>query len=104
MSKTAPGAGSSARTGERSPAPGRDPQTRVLFRPLLVSGMLAKGDGGDMYILVDDEQSESEQVIALWHETLHLLGLLDETQVEAMAQRLAVACPEIVQLLKGNTQ
>lgn len=77
-----------------------DPVARVLFRPLLVSGMLAKGDGGDTYILVDDEQPESEQVIALWHETLHLLGLKDEAQVEAFAQLLARACPGILPAVK----
>ncbi len=79
---------------EQSPSP------RVLFRPLLTSGMYATGDRGAVYLLVDSEQPESEQVIALWHETLHLLGLKDEHRVEALAQKLAAACREILAVVK----
>ena len=74
---------------------------RILFRPLLTSGMIGKGDAGNLYILIDSEQSEAEQCIAVWHETLHLLGLRDEDQIEAMAQRLTQACPEILPAVKA---
>jgi hypothetical protein len=73
---------------------------RVLFRPLLVSGMLAYTDSRGEAIIIDSEQEPAEQIIALWHETLHLLGLKNEDQVEAMAQRLANACPEILAAVK----
>ena len=69
---------------------------------MLISGMLATvpADRVDV-ILIDSEQPEAEQLVALWHETLHLLGLTDEDQVEAMAQRLAKACPEILAAVKA---
>lgn len=74
----------------------------VIFRPMLVSGMLSADLERDTWlILVDSEQSEPEQAVALFHEMLHLIGLQDETQVEAMAQKLAAACPEILPLLHG---
>lgn len=73
---------------------------RILFRPLLTSGCIAKGDGGYTYILIDSEQPELEQIIAVWHEALHLLGLTHEDDVEALAQRLAAAFPEILPMVK----
>lgn len=80
---------------------GRPGAPRVLFRPLLTSGLIGNGNAGTTsYVIIDSEQPESEQVIALWHETLHLLGLKDETLVEAMAQRLAQACPEVLPAVK----
>lgn len=72
---------------------------RIQFRPLLIHGCIASVAGAT-WVLIDSEQSEAEQVATLWHETLHLLGLRDEDQVEAMAQRLAQACPEILELVK----
>lgn len=72
----------------------------VSFRPLLVSGLIGDSDAG-ICILIDSEQPERQQVVALWHETLHMLGLEDEEQVEAMAKRLAEACPEILQAVKA---
>lgn len=77
---------------------------RVLFRPLLVSGAVGTIDGkagAGIVILIDSEQPEPEQLVALWHETLHLLGLKDEHQVEALALKLAAACPEILPLVKA---
>jgi hypothetical protein len=68
-------------------------------RPLLVNGVLATDDHGPL-ILIDSEQPELEQVITLWHETLHLLGMTDEVKVEQLARRLlAAACPEILREL-----
>lgn len=85
---------------------GKPPHLRLIFRPLLVSGTLADTPYGQV-ILVDDEQQAAEQLVALWHETIHLLLRAtgqeqqhDEAGVEAMAQRLATACPEILVLLK----
>jgi hypothetical protein len=75
---------------------------RILFRPLLTSGMIGKDNASNVYIIIDSEQSEVEQCIALWHETLHLLGLKDEDQVEALAKRLADACPEILSHIRAT--
>lgn len=76
---------------------------RIVFRPLLTSGMYAGSEAGRL-ILIDSEQPESEQLIALWHETLHLLGLRDDDLVEPMARRLAAACPELLQAIKENNR
>lgn len=81
---------------------GHGVKVRVIFRPMLVSGMLSADlERGSWLILVDSEQSEPEQTVSLFHEMLHLIGLLDEKKVEAMAQKLAAACPEILPLLHG---
>jgi hypothetical protein len=76
----------------------------ILFRPLLTSAFVGTGDAGKIYILIDSDQSVAEQTIALWHETLHLLGLTDEDQVEALARRLAAAFPEILDVVKAAHQ
>jgi hypothetical protein len=73
---------------------------RIIFRPLLVSGMLATDEHG-VVMLIDSGQPESEQAVALWHEVLHMLGLFNENQVEAMAQRLGAVCPEIVAMVRA---
>lgn len=76
---------------------------RVLFRPLLVQGMVRRDFEYDSWmILVDNEQSEAQQTVTLYHEALHLLGLTDEDQVEAMAKKLADACPEILAAVKAS--
>lgn len=77
------------------------PQIPVLFRPLLVSGMLGVQDQWPI-ILINNEQPREEQAAAIYHEALHLLGLVDEDGVERMAVKLAAACPEIVDLLTGD--
>jgi hypothetical protein len=69
---------------------------KLEFRPLLVSGMLTiSGD-----ILIDNEQTEFEQIKSVWHEMLHLLLLAagsphasDEAYVDALAGELAMATP-----------
>jgi hypothetical protein len=47
-------------------------------------------------ILIDSESSPIEQAVTIFHELFHLAGITDENLVEAMAQRCAAACPEIV--------
>lgn len=80
---------------------------RIVFRPLLVSGTLGDTHTGQVMI-IDSEQPAAEQAVAIWHETIHLLLRAagrqqhDEARIEAMAQRLAAACPEIVALLKDH--
>lgn len=74
---------------------------RILFRPLLTSGLIGKSDAGHTYILIDSEQPEAEQLVALWHEALHLLGLTDEDLVEIMARHLAECCPEVLEAVKA---
>ena len=72
---------------------------RIEFRPLLVQGQLATDDNG-ILLLIDSEQPDAEKIVTIWHETLHLLGLTDEEQVESMANKLAAACPEILQAFR----
>ena len=69
-----------------------------VARPLLVSGMLAKGKDGRWLVLVDSEQPKEEAAIAAWHELAHLLVGSDEDKAEALARRLAVAVPEILEI------
>jgi hypothetical protein len=61
--------------------------------------MLAADHKGSK-ILIDEEQPIDQQILTLWHETLHLLGLDDEERIEALAARLAAACPEILATIK----
>jgi hypothetical protein len=69
---------------------------KIIFCPMLTCGFTGTNEAGDVCILIDSEQDEREQTVTLYHEALHLLGLVDEEQVEAMAQRLAKACPELL--------
>lgn len=79
----------------------------LYFRPLGVSGMLAEV-GSDTVLLIDTEQPVKEQSVAIWHETIHLLLEIagipdfhhDEKKIEAMALKLADACPNIANELK----
>jgi hypothetical protein len=86
----------------RSAAAGK---LRIVFRPLLVQGMLASDDVGPLIFISADDTPE-EQVVTLWHETVHLLlqaaghTTHDEQVVESIAHRLAAACPEILGLVK----
>jgi Zn-dependent peptidase ImmA (M78 family) len=73
----------------------------LKVRPMLVSGMLAT-DGQGPVILINSEQEEREQVIALWHETLHLLGLPEGDLVETAARQLADAFPSVLRALAHN--
>jgi hypothetical protein len=80
--------------------PEHDEAIKLTFRPLLVSGMLADTTDGPV-ILIDSEQPEAEQRVALWHELMHLVGLEDEDLVEDLARRLDAACPELLSALKA---
>jgi hypothetical protein len=79
-----------------------------IRRPMLISGMLAKGTDdleGRHLVLVNSEDSEEEQTITLWHEIVHLIRLAgglpeelhDEKEIEAAARKIAEACPEILE-------
>jgi hypothetical protein len=84
------------------------PPFRIEIRPLLIGGMVATEPSGAWWLLLDAEQEARQKAISLWHETVHLLmfaaGLPapqhDEQQIEAIAVRLAAACPDILQILK----
>jgi hypothetical protein len=73
----------------------------IKVRPMLVSGMLASSTRGPV-ILIDSEQPELQQVVALWHEVLHLLGVTDEATAESIAARLAGADPGVLRLVHRN--
>lgn len=88
------------------------PPFRIELRPLLVDGGLysMRTDGVidcDWLMAISSEQSLELQAVALWHETLHLLLFAagipaphDEDQIEALARRLAAACPEVYPMLQ----
>jgi hypothetical protein len=69
---------------------------RFMLRPMLVSGMLADTPCDGPIVLIDSEQSQAEQAVAVFHELLHSIGMEDEHQVEGLAVRLGKACPDIV--------
>lgn len=81
------------------------PPYRLMFRPLVVSGMLATDDSG-WVILVDNEQSREEQTVALCHELVHTVLLAsgqhahDEALVDDLALRMARACPDLLDLIR----
>lgn len=81
------------------------PPYRLVFRPLVVSGMLATDDAG-WVILVDNEQSREEQTIAFCHELVHTALLAsgqhvhDEAVVDDLASRMARACPDLLDLVR----
>lgn len=81
------------------PAPATN--MRFMFRPLLVPAILAKDAIGPL-VLIDNEQSEAEQIVSIWHELMHVIGVTDERQAEALAQRLAPVCPEILEIVKSK--
>lgn len=82
------------------------PALTFQFRPLLLSGMILLDKETDgVLILIDSEQSEEQQTITLWHEIIHHLEIAagkssGEEAVEALAVKLAKACPEVLQLCK----
>ena len=81
---------------------------QIAFRPLLISGMISGEAAGSMQlILIDSEQEESEQDVAVFHEALHLLfdaagkaHLKNEDLIDAMAKAAAAAVPGIAMMLK----
>lgn len=86
---------------DAAPVSARRTHVPIKVRPMLVSGILATNVDGPM-ILIDSEQDEHQQVVALWHETLHLLGLTDEFLVDEYAMRLAETYPDILKHLKDR--
>lgn len=74
---------------------------RVEVRPLLTSGGCGSGPGS-IFILLADDLTKAEAAKTLWHEVVHILkragGDLnhDEDQVDAAAEKLAAACPEVL--------
>src|SRR3954466_7948746 len=52
------------------------PVIGVQLRPLLVEGLIAQSDAGQV-ILIDEALPRWEQNVTLWHEVLHMLGLTD---------------------------
>lgn len=68
-------------------------------RPLLVRGMLATDARGPRILINSEEEPPHEQVVTLFHEVLHLLGLTDEFLAEEYAMRLAAAAPDILRRL-----
>lgn len=75
---------------------------RLQVRPMLVSGMLATDDKGPIILINSEEEPPHEQVITLWHEVLHLLGMTDEFLCDEYAMRLADAAPDILRRLAHN--
>jgi hypothetical protein len=86
----------------------RRPPFRIVLQPLLVDGLLGSSPTGeDWALFIDNELDHHEQVVTLWHETLHLLLFAagipephDEAEIDAIAYRLAQACPEILHLCR----
>ena len=64
--------------------------------------MYAMSDRGPV-ALIDTDQSEEEQTVAVYHEILHHIGLTDEKLVEEIAQKLAKAAPELLKIVRWNT-
>lgn len=92
---------------------------KIIFRPLLVSGMFGEQSGVHdelrqelealaargvrPVILIDSRQSDREKLIALWHEILHMVIFArdpsapqDEEWIEATARKLAAAAPDLL--------
>lgn len=86
---------------------------RIIARKMLDCGVWGRGPE-TIFIYVNEEQSREEAAITLWHEIVHVLmhagghvapvqpddaGIKrNEGYVEALAKRLAAACPEVVSL------
>jgi hypothetical protein len=77
-------------------------QIPLKVRPMLVRGMLAYDERGPVILINSEEADPKEQVVSLWHETLHLIGMTDEFLTEEYAMRLADACPDILRRLAHN--
>lgn len=79
----------------------------IVFRPLLIPGMIAKMPDGNTLMLIDSDDDEREQNVTMFHETVHLLleagGIPlphDEEMVEAFAIQLASACEGLLRVIK----
>ena len=76
---------------------------RIEVRPLLSCGGTGHGPGS-VFILLADDLNKTEATETLWHEFVHIFKKIggndnhDEVEVDALAKKLAVACPEILEL------
>lgn len=76
---------------------------RIVVRPLLTCGVEGSGPNS-VFILLADDMSRAEATVTLWHEWVHIFkrvggaAVQDEAEVDAIAKKLAAACPEILEL------
>jgi hypothetical protein len=76
---------------------------RIKVRPLLVPATMGFGPSS-IFIYVAPDATREDAAVSLWHELVHVLKFAgghqehDEEEVEALAQRLASACPEVLAL------
>lgn len=77
---------------------------RIEVRPLLTCGGTGYGPG-TIFILLADDLDRAEATATLWHEIVHILKKVgggtdnhDEAEVDAIAKKLAAACPEVLEL------
>lgn len=85
----------SERPSSRIPIP-------IVVRPMLVQGQLATDAGGPLILINSEEEPPHEQVVTLFHEVLHLLGMTDEFLCDEYAMKLADAAPDILRRLAHN--
>lgn len=72
----------------------------IRVRPLLTYGMLCSGPNG-IVILISEGSSKREAAKTIWHEIVHVIksavpGDQNEDEVEAIAERLTTACPDVL--------
>ena len=76
---------------------------RIEVRPLLTYGGIGWSEK-EIFIYLADDLAGSQAAHALWHEIVHLLMSAgghedhDEVKIDALADRLAAACPEVLEL------
>lgn len=100
---------------------------RIIFRPLLVSGMYGEVHAVDEkhaeelrheiealaalgvrpVILIASNQPDDQKIIGLWHEILHMILVArgqphDEDWIEATARKMAAATPDLLDKI-GDT-
>lgn len=76
---------------------------RIDVRPLLTCGGMGYGPSS-IFILLADDLTRDEATVTLWHEIVHILKKVgghaehNEDEIDALAQKLATACPEVLEL------
>lgn len=80
---------------------------RIQVRPLLVTGTMGGGPNS-IFIYLMTGLERGEAAVTLWHEILHVLHFAGGTEhnedaIEAMAQKLAAACPEVLTICGVET-
>lgn len=77
---------------------------QVVVGYLLLPGCMGRDkDGNAIMIWLAKGLERDEATVTLWHEILHVLHNAggtdhDEDAIEAMAQKLAQACPEVLKI------